>query len=312
MKKILVVVAGPTASGKTAFAIELAQRFHTEIISADSRQVYREMEIGTAKPTPLQLQQVPHHFIDSHSILDAFNAGLFAENCRQLLEERFRHHSVMVMAGGSGLYMDALLKGMDELPPADLKTRQEITAAYAEQGIRYLQNRLKELDPLTWKKTDLKNPQRMMRALEVCLVTGKPYSSFLTGFRQPLGFDVLYLYLDIPRPVLYAQIDQRVDEMIRAGLVEEVKKLLPFRNHPAMQTVGYKELLAFHDGKVSLESSIAAIKQHTRNYAKRQVTWFGRNPDRIPVMPGDAGLIGERISSLLREENSGVSEIPGN
>ena len=306
-----MVVAGPTASGKTAFALELAQRFHTEIISADSRQVYREMEIGTAKPSRIQLQQVPHHFINSHSILDNYNAGLFAGSCRQLLDELFRHHAVVIMAGGSGLYIDALLNGMDDLPPADLKTRHAIQAGFAEHGISYLQNQLRELDPVTWQRIDRSNPRRMMRALEVCLVSDKAYSSFLTGSRRPFPYESLYLCLDIPRSVLYARIDERVDEMIRDGLVEEVKNLLPFRDHPAMQTVGYKELAAYHEGKSSLESSIAAIKQHTRNYAKRQETWFRRHPDRIPVKPGDAVMMGERISRLLEEDHSGSDEIPG-
>ncbi len=277
MKKFLIVIAGPTCSGKTAAAIRVAKHFSTEIISADSRQLFKEMVIGTAMPSLQQLKEVKHHFIASHSISEEFNAGIYADACDLLLAELFKQHNVVVMTGGSGMYMDAALNGMDALPEKNDEIRNSLKKILEEKGIAVLQEELKRLDSVTYEKMDVQNPQRLMRALEVCMVTGKPYSSFLKKEQKKLPYEVIYLGLELPREALYQRIDQRVDDMIQNGLVEEVKGLLSYKEMPAMKTVGYRELVSYFENRMTLEEAVDKIKQHTRNYAKRQMTWFGKN-----------------------------------
>lgn len=277
MKKFLIVIAGPTCSGKTAAAIRVAKHFSTEIISADSRQLFKEMVIGTAMPSLQQLKEVKHHFIASHSISEEFNAGIYADACDLLLGELFKQHNIVVMTGGSGMYMDAVLNGMDALPEKNDEIRNSLKKMLEEKGIAVLQEELKRLDSVTYEKIDVQNPQRLMRALEVCMVMGKPYSSFLKKEQKKLPYEVIYLGLELPRETLYQRIDQRVDDMIQNGLVEEVKGLLPYKEMPAMKTVGYQELVSYFENRMTLEEAVDKIKQHTRNYAKRQMTWFGKN-----------------------------------
>jgi len=277
LKKFLIVIAGPTCSGKTAAAIRVAKHFSTEIISADSRQLFKEMVIGTAMPSLQQLKEVKHHFIASHSISEEFNAGIYADACDLLLGELFKQHNIVVMTGGSGMYMDAVLNGMDALPEKNDEIRNSLKKMLEEKGIAVLQEELKRLDSVTYEKIDVQNPQRLMRALEVCMVMGKPYSSFLKKEQKKLPYEVIYLGLELPRETLYQRIDQRVDDMIQNGLVEEVKGLLPYKEMPAMKTVGYQELVSYFENRMTLEEAVDKIKQHTRNYAKRQMTWFGKN-----------------------------------
>jgi len=274
MNKTIVVVTGPTAVGKTAFAIKLANAFKTEIISADSRQMYKELNIGVAKPSPAELKQVKHHFINYVSIHDNYNAGKFETDSIKLLDKLFDKHDVVVVCGGSGLYVDALCKGFDALPEHDESIRLQLKLLYEKEGLTALQNLLKDKDPVYFSKVDANNPQRLLRALEVCLSTGKPYSSLRKKESKPRDFNIITIGLNLDRDVLYQRINQRVDDMIKCGLEQEAKSLFSFRNLNALQTVGYEEWFQHFEGKMSREEAIEKIKQNSRNYAKRQLTWF--------------------------------------
>jgi tRNA dimethylallyltransferase len=274
LKKKLVVIAGPTAVGKTDLSIEVARLFSTEIISADSRQFYKEMNAGTAKPTARQLKEIKHHFINSLSVTQDYNAGLFEADCINVLEKLFQQHDVLVMAGGAGLYINAVLHGVDDLPKADAGIRKSLNEKFEKEGIDSLQKQLQQLDPEHYKKADIQNPQRIMRALEVCLVSGKTYSSFLGNKNVKRDFDAVVIGLQDEKEMLYNRINERVDQMITNGLEEEVKNLLPYKNNNALRTVGYKEMVQYLEGAISLEEAIELIKKNTRNYAKRQMTWF--------------------------------------
>jgi tRNA dimethylallyltransferase len=276
-QKTLVVVVGPTAIGKTALAIELAQHFQTEIISADSRQFFREMHIGTAKPSAEELAAAPHHFIDSHSVKGLFSTGDFEAEALKLIDERFKKHDILMMVGGSGLYIDAVCKGLDDLPEIDLNIREKLNRKLAEEGISAIQQQLKELDPLYFAKVDQSNPQRMIRGLEVVLSTGQKLSSFLTANKKERPFNLIKIGLNTDRSVLYERINHRVEVMMEAGLLAEVEQLLPYRQYNALNTVGYSELFDYLDGKTDLPSAVAMIKQNTRRFAKRQLTWFRRD-----------------------------------
>ncbi|MCW3083034.1 MAG: miaA [Bacteroidetes bacterium] len=278
-KKYLIVIAGPTAIGKTALGIELAQLFHTTIISADSRQFFREMSIGTAKPSPEELKKVQHYFINSHSITENYNVGKYETEAIQLLDELFTTKDIVIMVGGSGLYIDAVCKGFDELPEANETIREKINTILETEGITALQNLLLELDPVYHAQVDLNNPQRLSRALEVCFTTGKPYSTLREGKIKQRNFNTIKIGLTAPRELLYARINNRVDDMMKQGLLEEVRKLQEYKNANALQTVGYKELFDYLDGKISLQEAVALIKQNTRRFAKRQLTWFKRDPE---------------------------------
>lgn len=283
--KRLIVIGGPTASGKTAFAIKTARFFGTEIISADSRQFYREMSIGTAKPEAAELAAVKHHFINSLSIQDSYSVGAFERDCLALLERLFRQYDTVVMAGGSGLFIRAVCEGLDRFPDISAAVRGHVAVGEQTGGLAWLQNELARLDPAYFQMVDRNNPARLRRALEVCLEAGAPYSHFRSGRQNERFFESLYWLLDWPRETLYQRIDQRVDAMVAAGLEAEVRSLLPYRHLPALRTVGYEEWFEHFDGLLGRAETIEKIKQHTRNYAKRQMTWFRKHGTWHSVQP---------------------------
>jgi tRNA dimethylallyltransferase len=276
-QKTLLVITGPTAAGKTAAAIEIAQRLKTEIVSADSRQFYREMSIGTAKPSAEELAAVKHHFIDSHSIHDNFTVGDFEKEGLAVIESLFQQHDVVLLVGGSGLFIKAICEGLDELPQAAPGVREALNETFSEQGIGFLQEKLKAVDPAYYRQVDLNNPQRLIRALEVYESTGKPFSSYRTAPVNARPFNIVKIGLTLPREQLYDRINKRVDQMVAQGLVEEVRSLLPYRHLNALNTVGYSELFDYFDGKIGLDTAIDLIKQNTRRFAKRQLTWFRKD-----------------------------------
>lgn len=275
----LIIIGGPTASGKTSIAIEVARCFNTEIVSADSRQLFREMNIGTAKPSTQQLTEVKHHFISSHSIHNEMNTGIYETQCIDLLTALFKKNKTVVMVGGTGLYINAVVNGMDNLPEASAEARNQLQQQLEKNGIESLQDQLKEIDLKTYSKIDLQNPNRLIRALEVYMITGKPYSSFLNSKKTERNFTAKMFGVERNREELYKTINNRVDDMMQQGLLKEAEQLYPFKNLNALQTVGYTELFDFLESKVSLTDAVEKIKQHTRNYAKRQVTWFKKVKD---------------------------------
>ncbi len=270
----LIVVGGATGSGKTEAAIRIAEHFGTVVLSADSRQFYREMSIGTAKPTPEELARVPHYFINSLSIHDEYSVGDFEKDALALLEQLYRAHSVVVVAGGSGLFINALCNGLDHFPEVSPEVKHRIDEGMETGGLAWLQAQVAALDPGYFAKADQQNPMRLRRALEVTLSAGQPYSSFTTGKTEKRPFEVHQVITDWPREVLYERINQRVDRMIAEGLEEEARSLLPFRHLTALRTVGYEEWFDHFDGHLTRAEAIDKIKQHSRNYAKRQMTWF--------------------------------------
>jgi len=277
--KSLIVILGPTAIGKTSLAIHIAQQFDTEIISADSRQFYREMNIGTAKPSADELNAVKHHFINSHSITEDFSVGDFERGGLALLSEIFKQKDKAILVGGSGLYINALCEGFDDVPKADSAIREQLNQLFINEGIGALQSQLYKADPDYYSKANLTNPQRLIRALEVSLSTGKPFSSYHLKQRKARPFNIIKIGLNTDRKKLYEQINSRVDEMISAGLLDEAKSLLTYRNLNALNTVGYSELFDFFDNKISFEKAVELIKQNTRRFAKRQLTWFRKDPE---------------------------------
>jgi len=290
-QKKLFVIVGPTASGKTAAGIQLANKLHTEIISADSRQFYREMAIGTAKPTPDELAQAKHHFVNSHSVTDSFNVGDFEQQGLALLDELFKTNDNVIMVGGSGLYIKAICEGFDQLPDVDPAIRERLNNELIEQGISYLQGKLKQADPQYYTEVDLNNPQRIIRALEVFESSGHPFSSYRKANLKQRPFDIVKYGLLWPREVLYDRINRRVDMMVEQGLVDEVRSLLPYRHLNALQTVGYAEIFDYLVGKTDLPTAIAAIKQNTRRFAKRQMTWFNKDKEIKWISPGELSLL---------------------
>ena len=271
------MVAGPTAVGKTAFSIQLAAHYGTEIISADSRQIYQQLTIGTAKPTPEELAMVPHHFIDVLPPEQDYNAGQFEKDALQLLEKLFLKHNIVVVAGGSGMYVQALCQGIDEMPEIPISLREELNQRVEKEGLPSLLKELQELDPLYYNEVDRHNPQRVVRALEVCLHTGEPFSSFRRKELRERPFKTIQIGLERPREELYSRINARMDIMIADGLFEEAKALYPYRNLNALQTVGYKEIFDYIDGQYGREESIRLLKRNSRRYAKRQLTWFKKD-----------------------------------
>lgn len=283
-------------------AIHLAKYFQTEILSADSRQFYKEISIGTAKPSEEELAAAKHHFIDSHSINEAFNAGAFEKAALSTLEEIFKTHSTAILVGGSGLYINALCQGFDDIPDKDGHIRTELQTLYESAGIEALQAKLQELDPIYYDTVDIMNPQRLMRALEVCISSGMPYSSFRKQQLQKRPFKIIKIGLNLPREQLYTQINKRVDLMMQEGLLEEVKAMQAYKQVNALQTVGYTELFDYFDGKHSLEKAIDLIKQHTRNFAKRQLTWFNRDTEMHWFSPFEQAAILQFIQTQLADE----------
>jgi tRNA dimethylallyltransferase len=283
----VIVIVGPTAVGKTAAAIRLARQLGTKIISADSRQCFRELNIGVAKPSPRELSAVPHYFIDSHSIQEEVNAAIFEKLALQWTEEIFRTSPWVVMVGGTGLYIKAFTEGLDDIPPADESIRFHIQQQYELRGIGWLQEEIKKYDPDFYEKGEILNPQRLMRALEVRLTTGQSILSFRSREPKPRPFNIRTIGIGLPKEQLHERIHNRVDQMIRDGLLEEVKTLLPYREHNALQTVGYRELFEYLDGKCTLDTAITNIKTNTRQYAKRQLTWFRRDRSTQWIAPND-------------------------
>ncbi len=277
--KELIVIAGPTAVGKTSYAIELAKKYNTDILSADSRQFYRELQIGTAAPTKEELNAAPHHFIGNLSIHDYYNVSMYEQEALVLIDKLFQKHDKIIVVGGSGLYIDALCYGIDDLPDADETLRNKIKQRFAKEGIEYLQKEVERLDPEFFKIVDQNNHKRLQRALEVCLATGKTYSSQRSNQRKSRPFKIRKLVLNMERELLYDRINKRVDIMMENGLLEEVKSLLPYRNLNALKTVGYTELFRYLDNEISLEQAVTDIKTNSRRYSKRQVTWFKRYDD---------------------------------
>ena len=272
--KTLIYIAGPTGVGKTKTAIALAKAFDTEIISCDSRQFYKEMKIGTAVPTEEELAGVPHHFIQSKSIEEAYTVAGFEKEAMATIEELFDKKDTLIMVGGSGMYADAVMFGMDEFPEVPQEVRNQIRLFYETHGLQGLQELLREKDPKYYTRVDINNPVRLLRALEVCIASDKPYSSFLGQERPARSFVSKMIILHCPRTVLYDKINARVDQMMKDGLEEEARALIPFKDHAALRTVGYKELFPYFDGECSLEEAINEIKKNSRRYAKRQITWF--------------------------------------
>jgi len=305
MSKTLIIIAGPTAAGKTALAIQIAKHFKTEIISADSRQFYREMNIGTAKPSKEELEAIPHHLIDSHSIVDSFSVGDFEKEVINLLEKLFKIHDQVVLVGGSGLFINAICNGFDELPVATEETRAGLNKLLAEKGIGHLQEKLKKVDPQYYAEVDINNPQRLIRALEVFESTGNPFSSYRTKTSKKRNFDIIKLGISPTREKLYEQINLRVDKMVENGLFEEIEGLKEYRNLNALNTVGYSEIFDYLDGKHTKQEAIDKIKQNTRRFAKRQLTWFKKSEDIKWFDPGESDVIlkylGAVTSSRLNE-----------
>lgn len=284
---MLIVVVGPTAIGKTALAIALAKHFQTEIISADSRQFFTEMSIGTAKPSEEELAAAPHHFINSHSVTQLFSTGDFEIQALALMEKLFAKHDVLVMVGGSGLYINAICNGLDDMPEIDLNIREQLNQQFVDEGIEPIRKQLAELDPEYFSKVDQSNPQRMIRGLEVVLSTGQKLSSFLTANKKERPFNIIKVGLNTDREKLYNQINHRVDVMIENGLVEEVKSLETYKNLNALKTVGYSEIFDYLDGKTDLATAIDKIKQNTRRFAKRQLTWFRKDTETSWFEPNE-------------------------
>ena len=278
--KTLIVVVGPTAIGKTALSIVLAQHFATEIISADSRQFFKEMEIGTAKPSAEELSSATHHFINSHHIDTLFTIGDFETEVLQLTANLFENRETLIMVGGSGLYIDAVCNGLDQLPDTDLNVREELNTLLMTHGIAEIRKQLEQADPEYYAKVDQFNPQRMIRGLEFFLSTGEKFSGYMTNNRKSRPFNVVKIGLNTDRALLYDRINSRVDLMMKNGLLKEVQQLTPYRDLNALKTVGYTELFNYLDGTITLEEAINKIKQNTRRFAKRQLTWF-RKDDQI-------------------------------
>ncbi|MFD2561758.1 tRNA (adenosine(37)-N6)-dimethylallyltransferase MiaA [Aquimarina rubra] len=279
MTNTLIVIIGPTAIGKTSLSIELAKQFHCKIVSADSRQFYKEMYIGTAVPSNDELQQAKHHFIQHISVQDSYSVGDFEKDALNTLNKLFKKNKYVVLVGGSGLYVDAVTKGLDHFPEVSEDIRTTLRKQYDKEGIESLQQQLKVLDPTTYAKVDLQNTHRVMRALEICIGSGKPYSSFITKSSKKRPFNIVKIGLTAEREIIYNRINDRVDIMIKEGLLDEVKNLLPFRSLNALNTVGYKEIFEFLEGNWDLDFAISEIKKNTRRFAKRQLTWFRKDQE---------------------------------
>jgi tRNA dimethylallyltransferase len=297
--KTLLVLLGPTGVGKTEISLRLAEHFACPIVSSDSRQFYRELKIGTAAPTETQLSRVKHYFIGSHSIFDEYNAGQYEQDAIQLLTELFNQHNVVMLVGGSMMYIDAVCNGMDDIPTVDAHTRAYWQQKYADSGLEFVQNELKRLDPKHYAEVDLQNYKRVLHALEICTMTGRPYSELRTGERKKRDFNIMKIGLNRPRQELYERINARVDEMMTEGLLEEARQFFEFRHLNTLNTVGYKELYEYMSGKWPLDFAVNMIKQDSRRYAKRQLTWFNRDKEIHWFHPEDnqqiIGFVNEKL-----------------
>ena len=299
MAKYLIIIAGPTGVGKTDLSIGIAKHFDSEILSCDSRQFYRELGIGVAKPTVEQMKMVKHHFIDNVSVSERYSIWQYEDDAIKLLDEYYKTHDIAVMCGGSGLYIDAVCNGIDLMPDPDPVIRQEVIDLYKEKGIEALRFELQRIDPEYYATVDLKNPQRIMRGIEMTRQTGKPFSQFRTNIRQKRNFTPIKILVNTDRNVLYDRINRRVDIMVERGLVDEARSLMQYRDMVALKTIGYTELFDHFDGKTSLDEAIELIKRNSRRYARRQITWFHRNDEYVECEP-DAETILTKISERIK------------
>jgi tRNA dimethylallyltransferase len=274
--KKLIVILGPTGVGKTDLSISIAKELHCPIISADSRQIYKELNIGVAKPTSQQLAEVPHYFIGTRSVTEDYTAGKYESDAIELLTELYQRHDIALLVGGSGLYIDAVCYGIDATPEADEELRNSLMDKLEKEGLESLTQELKILDPDFYNQVDLKNPARILRALEICLITGKPYSKIRQNSPKNRIFDVSFIGINRNRAELYDRINLRVEQMMQEGLLKEAESMLPYRDYNALKTVGYREFFDFFDGKITLEEAVELVKRNSRRYAKRQLSWFGR------------------------------------
>ncbi|MEE4285052.1 MAG: tRNA (adenosine(37)-N6)-dimethylallyltransferase MiaA [Mariniphaga sp.] len=301
MTKHLIIITGPTAIGKTRVAIKTAYFLNTEIVSADSRQIYRELSIGTAVPSAAELNSIKHHFIHSHSIHDNYNASRYETEAMELLEKLFKKYNTVVLTGGSMLYIDAVCKGIDIMPDVDPELRQNLKTKLNDEGIESVRFQLKQLDPEYYKQVDLKNPARIVHALEICLMTGKPYSSFRTSFNKKRPFSVTKIGLDCNRAELHQRINRRVDEMIEAGLEKEARGVYPFKHLNSLNTVGYREFFAHFNGEISKEKAVELIKRNSRRYARKQLTWFRKDAEMNWFHPQDSEKVIEFIQNKIEK-----------
>lgn len=303
--KTCIIIVGPTASGKTALSIKIAQAFSTEIISADSRQCFQELNIAVAKPSKEELATVPHHFIDTISVKDNFSAANYEAYAHSKILSLFEEKEIVVLTGGTGLYIKAFVEGLDPIPASNEDLRMEIINNYETKGIAWLKKEIELNDPIFTQSGEMQNPQRMMRALEVVKLTGKSILTFFTQSKRVLDFNIISIGIEWPREILYNRINQRVDNMVTAGVVEEAKSLLPYRDLNALQTVGYKELFDYFDGNINLATAIEQIKQHTRQYAKRQMTWFKKNPSILWIEGNTIENMAKESFKIIQNELAG-------
>lgn len=300
MQPTCIVIVGPTAVGKTALAIRVAEQFQTSVISADSRQCFREMSIGVAKPSTEELARVHHYFINSHSIQQEVNAAVFEQYALQSVNQIFAHRPVAVMTGGTGLYVKAFCEGLDDIPPVSLEVREQISRQYEQQGLSWLQQQVAQLDPVYYSTGEIHNPQRLIRALEVKMATGQSIRTYQQGNKATRPFKIVKIGLDLPRPLLYENINRRVGIMMAQGLQEEVRSLLPWKHLNALQTVGYNELFDYFGGQKSLPEAVEAIKTNTRHYAKRQLTWFKKDVETQWFSPNNEQQVQEFCAAATR------------
>ena len=302
--KTLIVITGPTAVGKTALCLDIAQHFGIPIINADSRQIYKELKIGTASPTSEQLQLVPHYFVGSLSLTDYYSASLFEQQVLEILSRQFRSHDFALMAGGSMMYIDAVCDGIDDIPTVDDQTRETLKQRLKEEGLEALVEQLRELDPEYYEIVDRQNPRRVVHGLEICLMTGRTYTSFRKREKKERPFRIVKIGLNRPREELYDRINQRVDQMMQQGLLEEAKALYPMRQMNALNTVGYKELFDYLDGRWPLEEAVERIKGNTRRYARKQLTWYKKDPQIRWFHPDEKEQIISYISQDYEQRNN--------
>jgi len=283
----MLSISGPTAVGKTECSLQIAEHFKTEIISCDSRQMYKEMKIGTAVPEDTELQRVKHHFIGKLSIHDYYNASMFEQDIVKLSSKLFDTHDLLLMVGGSGMYLDAVLYGIDDIPDPDMKIRERLIQQHESEGLSPLLTQLETLDPVSYQRIDKNNPKRVIRAVEVCLSSGKPFSSFHTRQIKPRDFEIIMIGLEIPRETLYQRIDQRIDIMLEQGLENEARKLHPHQGLIALKSIGYREFFQYFDGKISKDEAIHLIRKNTRQYARKQINWLKRYKNMHWFHPND-------------------------